>query len=447
MSRQPSTRFLLSTTLVIALALRVGAIAIFGDLSSNANLWEYGEQARCAWQHAGDLCRYYAPNVDSYPSAYMPPLLSYLWLVLFGLFGDGPVARAAWLGGSVAAALGCVALTYFLALKLIPSRWVAFTAALLIATYPTFVFVTATYHQTNWAVFLILAVVAISVRLAEGANPWLYGPLGGVLTGVAALNRSEMLFIGPALIALGGFGRRDWRNISIIGVSAVLAMGLVLSPWIIRNYETFGRIIPTAQSQGYNLWKGYNPYTNGSGNFTETNSGPSAEAAAKIVKSVPKGPYYETRLQDAYLRAFETDVRESSHARLAKLALSKIALLWVFDWTDRDLTGRLIYLIPWLVTNLLALVGLAVAWRWRRCIARGPAYTYAATFLLLSAAYAATSVHARYRMHIEPLIFISAGLGCLGIWFRVRGQACSSPIRQRVAVDRVGLQRADVREV
>ena len=74
---------LLSTVLAIALALRVGTIVAFGDLSSGANLWEYGEQARCAQQNASDLCLYYAPDSAPYPSAYMPPLLSYFWLALF----------------------------------------------------------------------------------------------------------------------------------------------------------------------------------------------------------------------------------------------------------------------------------------------------------------------------------------------------------------------------
>ena len=128
---------------------------------------------------------------------YMPPLLSYLWLGLFEIFGNGIVARASWLFINIAVALGCVALVFHLSLKLWPSKWSAFTAAMILAVYPTFVVVTATYHQTNWAAFLLLGVTAVAVKLTTTQRTWLYGAIGGIACGLAALNRSEMLVIGP----------------------------------------------------------------------------------------------------------------------------------------------------------------------------------------------------------------------------------------------------------
>ena len=45
-----------------------------------------------------------------------------------------------------------------------------------------------------------------------------------------------------------------------------------------------------------------------------------------------------------------------------------------------------------------------------------------ATLGLLTAAYAATAVHARYRMHIEPFLFVLAGSGAeaLLLWIAAR---------------------------
>lgn len=417
-SRQPSTRQLLSVALGIALALRLVALFAFGDLSSKAVLWEYGDTGRCAWQHGGQLCMEYLQGGGYYPSAYMPPLLSYFWLGLFELFGDGPLARAMWLGANLAAALGCVALTYYLSLQLVSSRWVAFVAATLVAVYPTFVYVTAEYHQTNWAVLLLLGVVTIAVKLAGRSNPLLYGAIGGTLCGISALNRSEMLIIGPILIAIGASWPRDWRRVLIIGVTGAVTMTGVIAPWAVRNYEVFGRIIPVAQSQGYNLWKGYNPYTNGSGNLSEEGDG--LATRERIRATVPHGPGYETRLQEAFSEELRHDLHESSPGRLVRLTLNKIALLWAFDWTDRDVTHRSVYLIPWLATNLLALLGFFYLWRWRRWVAPAPAVIYANALLLLTAAYALTSVHARYRMHMEPFIFILAGVGLVGLWASIR---------------------------
>lgn len=420
---------LLSVVLGVALVLRLGALLLTADVSASANLWEYGEQGACALRHGGDLCLYY-PDGQSYPSAYMPPLLSYGWLGLFEVFGDGSVARVAWLVANLAAGLGSVALLFQLSMALWPSRWAAFAASGIMAVYPTFVFVTATYHQTNWAVLLLLAIALVAVKLSDGTRPWLYGALGGVLCGLAALNRTEMLVIGPVLIAIGAAWRRNLKTLVKAGLAGGIVMVLILAPWVARNYQEFGRVIPTAQSTGYNMWKGFTPYTNGSGNLSEDPNGPAAPERARIRASVPPGPGYETRLQDAYMEVFEADVRTASVERLAGLTATKVVLLWAFDWTDRDLTGSLAYRLPWMVVNFFAAVGFVVAWRKRSHLRAAPAVIYATAVVLLTAAYAVTSVHARYRMHIEPFLFVLAGIGVEALWLRLRAARRQAPAPQ-----------------
>ena len=161
-----------------------------------------------------------------------------------------------------------------------------------------------------------------------------------------------MIIIGPTLVALGGLWRRDWKRILIVGVTGSLALGLIISPWIVRNYATFGRVIPVAKVRVITCGKATTRILMGP-EITETNNRSAAAASSGIRKSIPYGPGYETRLQDAYLRAFHKDIRDSSNGRIAKLVLNKIALLWTFDWTDRGVVVRPDYLIPWLVTNLL----------------------------------------------------------------------------------------------
>jgi 4-amino-4-deoxy-L-arabinose transferase-like glycosyltransferase len=415
------TRPLLMVALGVALVLRVAAILLGGDISRNANIWEYGEQALCALENGGQLCTYYSPGGGaSYPSAYMPPMLSYFWLALFQTFGDGSPARAVWLGANTAAALGCVALVFHLSLKLWPSRCAAFAAAMLVATYPTFVFVTATYHQTNWAALFLLGITAVAVKLAQGGSPILYGASGGFLCGLAALNRTEMLVIGPILIALGAAWRRRASVFLTIGVAGALALVLTLAPWTVRNHEEFGRFIPTAQSMGYNLWKGFNAHTIGSGSQSEAMQTPARDELIAIAASVPHGESYETRLQDAYMQAVKDDVQNASPQRLLQLTATKVVLLWGYDWTDTSTTASVTYLLPWLAVNLLVILGLITAWRRRRSVRAAPAAIYATALGLLTVAYAVTSVHARYRMHLEPYLFILAGIGIETLWLRFR---------------------------
>ena len=431
---------MLAVAITTALILRIVAVMLKGDISLTANIWEYGEQGACALQHGGDLCLsysqphyYFAQNDSFYPSAYMPPLLSYLWLGLFEVFGNGMLARAVWLSTNVAAALCCVALVFYLSKKLWPSKWAAFVAAMIFATYPTFVVVTATYHQTNWAVLFLLVVAALAVKLSTTERLWFYGALGGIFCALAALNRSEMLVIGPILLAIGAVWRRNLSTVVKIGLAGGLAMALIITPWTARNYDHFGRVIPTAQSSGYNLWKGFNTYTNGSGNLSEDVNNPEGQRLLRVRQSIKPGDHYETLVEDTYAKAFSSDLRDASVGRLVTLTAAKVLLLWGFDWTDREITLRPAYLLPWLVVNILAIIGFVIAVRKRRSVAPAAACVYAAAVGLLTLAYAATAVHARYRMHIEPFLFILAGIGAHGLWMRLRamslGRGSSSSAR------------------
>ncbi len=135
---------------------------------------------------------------------------------------------------------------------------------------------------------------------------------------------------------------------------------------------------------------------------------------------------YEKHVDDAYVAAFENDLNSYSLGRLVRLEITKVLLLWGFDWTDREVTWRLAYLVPWLVANLLALIGLGVAWRRRHWVRAAPAAIFASAVVLATAAYVVTAVHARYRMHIEPFLFIMAGIGVEAIWMRLCGPRINS---------------------
>jgi hypothetical protein len=398
----------LGAACVIAAASHLVFILLFGKTGPHANIWEYGEEARCALTHGGDLCQTYWngwPGV--YPTAYMPPLLSYVWLLLLKLFGDDAIARGAFLAINYGLSVGGVALAFMLARRLGLSVLAAFLSAMILALYPTFLFVQTTYHQTETAVVLLLALCVLAAGVLQAPRVSIGSAIAlGVVSALATLNRTEMLVIGPVVILMVSAWRRSAKTL----VAAGLVMALVMAPWVARNWLVFHKLIPVAQSSGYNLWKGYNPYTNGSGNMTEAPGSPGQAALMRIYSATPPGPNFETRLQANYSSALKADVQHAGPARLVQLTATKVALLWLFDWTDRDITHRPIYWAPWLVANALALLGLV------RLIREGEfdlrvAAVCVATLALLTAAYGLTSVHARYRMHIEPFLFLLAGAG------------------------------------
>ena len=208
------------------------------------------------------------------------------------------------------------------------------------------------------------------------------------------------------MIALACGLRRTVRPL----LPAAVVMILVLTPWTIRNYVTFHRVIPIAQSAGFNLWKGYNKYTIGSGKSSDTPYSPGSLDRWGTAERLPPGPLYETQLQDIYKVQADHYIANAGLPRLLQLAFTKVALLWVYDWTDRDTTARVGYWLPWLVVNGLAVFGLVRLFRTRQIATEGVIIA-GGLLALLTAAYATTSVIVRYRMHIEPFLFILAGVG------------------------------------
>jgi hypothetical protein len=144
--------------------------------------------------------------------------------------------------------------------------------------------------------------------------------------------------------------------------------------------------------------------------MTELPGGPGDRKLSEIRDRTPHGPMFEPALQDAYKEQFKHDLAAAGPVRLAELVITKTALLWGFDWTDREITARPLYRLPWLVANALALYGLVLVIQ-RRGLAREGVIVGGALLVLLTAAYAATAVHTRYRMHIEPLLFLLTGVG------------------------------------
>jgi hypothetical protein len=184
-------------------------------------------------------------------------------------------------------------------------------------------------------------------------------------------------------------------------------MALVMAPWAARNEALFGKPIPTAQSAGYNLWKAFAPGAEGSGEAAESDPAFTSQREA-VRASVPIGPRYEAQVDALYMakaRAEAAALGPMDHARIAAL---KIARLWLFDWAD-PLARSPAYLTPWLVANLLALAGLALLWRQRRELDLAAIVMVVLVVGGLTAAHITTFVHARYRMHLEPYLFVLAG--------------------------------------
>jgi 4-amino-4-deoxy-L-arabinose transferase-like glycosyltransferase len=247
---------------VIALAVRLAVIPfLYRDWMDPFVLehWAFGLVARSIISGHG-FGNVFANNGGL--TAVLPPVYSYLLVGIFKIFGIETTASviAALSLNSVFSALTCVPV-YLLAKQAFGDR-VAKWAGWGWAFSPYGIYYGADWAWSTCLVTLELAwLFYFAWRLEKNCRQggW---PLFGALCGVAALTEPITLAVLP-LLGLWTLYRRYRQNLpwKVQMLAAALAGIVVLSPWIIRNYEVFHRFIPVRSGFGLELYIGNNGYS------------------------------------------------------------------------------------------------------------------------------------------------------------------------------------------
>ncbi len=399
-----SRGFITLFLMVVALGLlcRLTVIAIFGNIDPDDNkLWEYAEIAR-NYVELGRMARIIEFDDGErlvYASGYMPPAHTFLWIALFSLFGVTSTAVLGMLVLNLVFSMGIVVMTGLIAQRIFANRLVTFLATAIIAGYPTFVFSVITYHALQIYIFLLLAGMWLMLDLIERPRLSTTAILG-IVGGAATLWRVEYMMLFAALMIFAFWRHRDFK---IFAVSVVCA-ALVIIPWTMRNYVVHERFIPIANSTGYNVWKGFNPYSKGSGNEVEA-SGRRDQVEARLTENLPRDDHYESHVQDVFMAEAMNFIREDPVRAFVELPVRKVLLFWTFDVYDK-LTTRAVYLIAFIPTFIFTILGIIMVAR-RPPIPDG-VWAMFAVFIAQTIVTMAYAVHARYRMNVEPFLFILA---------------------------------------
>src|SRR5579863_4630701 len=232
---------------VIAFLLRVAWILIghtYKIKPTDENYgfgWEMGRIAASLASGKGFSNQFGPPTG---PTAWEPPLYPYLTAGVFLLFGIYSKASAFVLLtlNSACSALTCVPI--FRISRRIFSEKVALGSAWAWALLPNVMFwCTRWIWETSLSALLLATVIWLTLTLEErdGLRPWIEF---GLLWGIVALNSTSLLsFLPPA--GLWAWYRRAQRgNRSLAGVALASAVFFAcITPWLVRNYETFGKFI------------------------------------------------------------------------------------------------------------------------------------------------------------------------------------------------------------
>jgi 4-amino-4-deoxy-L-arabinose transferase-like glycosyltransferase len=203
--------------------------------------WEMGRLARSIATGQG----FSSPtDLPTGPSAWAPPLYPYILAGVFRIFGVYS-ATSAWViltFNSVFGALTCLTL-YQIAGRMYGTA-VARATAWTWAVFPYFIYwPVRVVWETSLTTFLLSLALLMTLRMADELprpRTWIGF---GLLWGVIVLTNTAIVSLLP--FCLLWLWYRSPRNPRwYLGASTcVLVAALVVSPWLVRNYETFGKFI------------------------------------------------------------------------------------------------------------------------------------------------------------------------------------------------------------
>jgi 4-amino-4-deoxy-L-arabinose transferase-like glycosyltransferase len=384
---------------MIALLLRVSWIVVghtykFRTNDNNFSFgWEMGRIGAALASGRGFSDPFGPPTG---PTAWEPPLYPYLIAGVFQMFGIYSKTSAFVLLAinSVFSALTCIPI--FLIARRIFSEKVAVGSAWAWALLPNVMFwCTRAVWETSLAALLLASIfwLALTLEDREGWLPWIQF---GLLWGITALSSTSLLSFLPAAGLWAWIRRAKRGKRSVAGVVLASAVFFAcITPWIVRNYRTFGQFIFVRDNFGAELRLGDGPGADGTLMlYLDTTHD---DYAMRQFQAMGELPYIAMRKRQA------VEFIKADYLRFAGLCGKRFVYFWAGPPKDTQ---------PWwvspaknalfLLSSALAFWGLGRALRMRK---PGAGLLFWLV-LLFPAIYYFVYPGERYRVPIEPELTI-----------------------------------------
>ena len=213
---------------------------------------------------------------------------------------------------------------------------------------------------------MILQLVCwvLAWRASSAGRRTLWAVAGGVAAGLAVLTRPSWLLFTPFVIGCLALWSAQRRRHLMLGMWMLLAIGITMSPWWIRNYRAVGRFVPTTLQVGASLYDGLNPEATGASSMPF--STPSYLAQKREDERAGRSAVgFEIRL-DRRLRDAAMSWARAHPREVIGLMGHKFLRMWNI-WPNaaefRSCSMRLIVAGGYLPLLVLGLAGL---WQWGR---------------------------------------------------------------------------------
>ncbi len=325
------------------------------------------------------------------PSAYRAPFLTYFMALHYLLFGQSFLMVRL---GMILLSLCLIGGVYLLGAEIFSPRaglWAAGMAAI----YPHLIFYNARiFTETPFTLFSLLAIWFFIRLMRSPSRKNLAGTV--VFLSLAILTRPAGIALLIIMVAFILFKQINRLNIKIALFILVFTM-VLMSPWIVRNYVVFHRIIPVTTQGGVVLWVSnnhyvaYHPYYYGMHRLYQYLPG----AARLIPDDEIARSSYATQYTGQFIRSYPGDI--------PRLLWNKMRRFWEKDFSTGS-ARRWMYEYSYLMILLLAAGGVIMAIRAGN---RKTVYLW----LILLASFLPALIFwagARIRLPAEPVLILFA---------------------------------------
>jgi 4-amino-4-deoxy-L-arabinose transferase-like glycosyltransferase len=223
--------------------------------------WEMGRIARSIALGQG----FSSPtDLPTGPSAWTPPVYPYILACVFKLFGVYSVASA-WVilaFNSLFGALTCITL-YYIATRIFGAK-VAIATAWTWALFPYAIYwPVRVVWEASMSAFLLSLALLLTLRLEDEGTRVYDWIVYGALWGFIALTNTALLSILPCFLVWLLYCETNRTQLLMKMCLALVVTAAIITPWLIRNYTTFGKFIFIRDNLPLEMYVANNDHSNG----------------------------------------------------------------------------------------------------------------------------------------------------------------------------------------
>lgn len=183
------------------------------------------------------------------PIAFQGMGYSYLLGIYFKLVGSTTELTAKWL--NVWFSLALIPLSYYIASKLSPKRWVRWATAITVAFLPHHIAYCNAIGTELLSALLVAMIIGLQLSPLSNKFKW---PVIGLLVGAATLTKPFYLAFPIAFLMYYWMRDKDWKRALAAFLTIFVFMWALVLPWTVRNYKHFHRFIPVSYNSGLVLY-------------------------------------------------------------------------------------------------------------------------------------------------------------------------------------------------